>query len=147
MRLLSSEPDSRWNPEDWVPNVVVINLGENDFTQGPTPSDMEFVDAYRSLLAKFREDYPRALIVTYNLEEDERVMRVVGEAVHLRRADGDENLEQFSYSKLPRTERGCQNHPSVAAHRRMAEELAEYVRPGAGASIQPSEVLSSGDEG
>ena len=70
-RTLSSAPDSRWDVNAWQPDLVVINLGENDFTQGPAPSEDEFLEGYLSLLRDLRNAYPEAFILTYNLSNFE----------------------------------------------------------------------------
>lgn len=43
----------------WVPSVMVIFVGINDFQgEGGHPSQAEFVKAYREMLSKFRKNYP-----------------------------------------------------------------------------------------
>lgn len=127
-RTLSSAPDSRWDTHAWQPDLVVINLGENDFTLGPQPSEQEFLEGYLSLLGDLRDAYPNAFILTYNLGDRKPAYELVGKALQLRRANGDDRLGHLLYSSLERRQRACQNHPSVEAHHRMAAEIADSVR-------------------
>ncbi|HET6346964.1 MAG TPA: SGNH/GDSL hydrolase family protein, partial [Myxococcota bacterium] len=60
-RTLPSDANSVWNFANWGSQVVVVNLGTNDFAQG-TPSALAFQGAYATLLADLRGRYPKALI-------------------------------------------------------------------------------------
>ena len=61
------DPESRYDLESWVPDVVVIVAGDNDFAigepedDGPVSFD-EFKSAYAALVATVRNAYPRAHI-------------------------------------------------------------------------------------
>lgn len=46
-----------WNFTRWQPQVVVINLGTNDFSQQVRPSSREFIEGYKQLLGEVRSAY------------------------------------------------------------------------------------------
>jgi lysophospholipase L1-like esterase len=45
---------------NFVPDAIVSNLGTNDFSTPPNPSQEEFVNGYLALVAQFRAAYPLA---------------------------------------------------------------------------------------
>jgi lysophospholipase L1-like esterase len=59
---LPDDPSSRWNPADYVPDVVIICLGTNDFGQG-IPDQNLFVNSYAEFVRKVRRDAPDAAIL------------------------------------------------------------------------------------
>lgn len=76
-RLNPENPDSKWNFEKFAPDVVVINLFQNDswlvglkdeeqfsarFGEEP-PSEKFIIDSYQNFAATIRETYPEAHII------------------------------------------------------------------------------------
>jgi lysophospholipase L1-like esterase len=66
-RAVESDAASRWDPAGWVPQVVVINLGTNDFgsvsdSHGP-PDHGRFKERYTQLVQKVRRARPNAHII------------------------------------------------------------------------------------
>nr|GEU28127.1 hypothetical protein [Tanacetum cinerariifolium] len=62
--------DSRWDFSQWTPDVVVINLFQNDKwlidreqRLQPVPTDAQRIAAYKDFVQKIRAVYPRAYIV------------------------------------------------------------------------------------
>ena len=75
-RLIPEDPDSRWDFNSFQPDVVVINLFQNDswivnlpdtdyFKErfASKPTDSTIVDAYAQFLKSIREVYPKAYII------------------------------------------------------------------------------------
>ncbi len=56
------EPHALWRPSNYVPNVIGIMLGTNDFSQG-IPDQNEFTNAYVQFLEKIQRDAPKAAII------------------------------------------------------------------------------------
>lgn len=48
---------SRWDFKQYTPDLVIINLGSNDFSTEPHPYRSEFVGAYKELISEIREAY------------------------------------------------------------------------------------------
>jgi lysophospholipase L1-like esterase len=137
-RTLPSRADSHWDFGAWVPDVVVVNLGTNDFFQGELRQAV-FTTAYVSLLGRIRSHYPHALIVcalgpmmsdTYppggmNLTRARRYLRA---AVDAARAKGDSRLSIVEFPSQDPTTAGCGFHPSVRTHRQMAQQLTAELK-------------------
>lgn len=125
-RALPTEEDSTWDFARWIPHVVVVNLGSNDFVaDDPGP---EFEEAYLALLAEVRGHYPDARIycaVGSSIEGSEyprlkaRLEKLVGD----RKASGDDvQLLDFGTTDYDDTY-ACDWHPSAATHQAMADTL------------------------
>lgn len=120
--------DLRWNPEDFIPDIVCINLGTNDFSLGNYDISL-FETRYRKFLAHLRDIYPEAKIVLLSGammqgEELEKLKTVLD-----RLASEDDNFHRFDMS--PQTGSlgyGAAWHPSARQARKMADELTSYLK-------------------
>jgi lysophospholipase L1-like esterase len=131
-RTLGDRPESRWDFAGYVPDVVVIDLGTNDFWNGdPGPG---FEKAYEAFLARVRARYPRAHVVAFigpMLAGDalKQARTYIAAAVAAARAGGDARVSTFEVpAQSPADGYGCDYHPSVATHTKMAERLADEIR-------------------
>lgn len=127
-RTLPSQPASRWDFSRWTPDAVVIDLGDNDFEAGDSPN---FVPVYLAFLAQLRAHYPDALLLCAMgpMRQDASWRSKVHEAVAARRALGDAKVDFFEFAHDDGSRgQGCDGHPDVAAHARMAEELIPVLR-------------------
>lgn len=128
-RLLATDP-APWD-FSWQPDVVVINLGTNDFsTDGDPPQDV-FVPAYAGFLGHLRDVYPDAFILAVApvLFGDEATM-VAGylqSAVDQRHAVGDLDVA-FADVNVQWNGSGCDGHPNLEAHAGMAARLVEELQ-------------------
>jgi lysophospholipase L1-like esterase len=59
---LPDDPNARWDSRKYVPDVVGICLGTNDFSQG-VPDQNEFVNGYAEFIRKIMRDAPKARII------------------------------------------------------------------------------------
>ncbi|MDP8998734.1 MAG: SGNH/GDSL hydrolase family protein [Myxococcota bacterium] len=137
-RTLPARADSRWDFSRWVPEVVVVNLGTNDFFQRDLRQQV-FVTAYVSLLARIRSHYPQALIVcalgpmlsdsypagSQNLSRARRYMRASVEAAH---GKGDARVSMIEFQVQDPSNAGCGYHPNVRTHRQMAQQLTAEIK-------------------
>ena len=132
-RTLPDRPESIWSFASWQPHAVVINLGSNDLSTASDPSQVEFETAYGAFLERIRAAYPDALILcTLGPGEGGDHAVFVGyiqNAVQARVAQGDTKVKSFM---LPAPDAndgfGCDWHPSLRTHERMAEALAAALR-------------------
>jgi lysophospholipase L1-like esterase len=128
-RTLASDPGIAWD-FSWQPDVVVINLGTNDFSTDGDPAEDVFVPAYVDFLAHLRDVYPDALILPIapllGGEELTMVEGYIQSAIDMRAAAGDTNLA-FANVNVDPIGWGCDYHPSVATHEAMAELLADEL--------------------
>lgn len=130
-RTLPASPASAWD-FSWQPDVVVINLGTNDFSTDNDPSEGMFVGAYQAFLTHLREKYPSAYILALvptllsgadlTAAED-----YVNKAVTARTNAGDKKVG--AYSMAVQIEGwGCDWHPSLKTHANMGEALTNELK-------------------
>ncbi len=129
-RSVPTEPGSRWVDEEPV-DVVLVNLGTNDFSTDEDPTAEGFVTAYVELLAAVRARHPHARVlctVAPLLKDDERALveAYIDQALALRRYAGDVELERIDLHEEARGW-GCDWHPSAATHAAMAERLIPWL--------------------
>lgn len=129
-RLLPSSPE----PEAPLPpaEAVVVHLGTNDFADGARPE--EFIDAYETLLGEVRASSPSAMIYAamgpmLRPEDQDAAVAAIEKAVDARHSGGDKQVAtiRFNWHTGPE-DWGCDWHPSVIAHARMADELERRIR-------------------
>jgi lysophospholipase L1-like esterase len=140
-RALPDDPTSAWGFTTPAPDVVVINLGSNDFAQGdPGPP---FVQAYATFLEQLRRRYPQAHVICAlppTMSEPERAIAAgyLQGVVQRARAAGDARVSTLEirveggavFGFQPRLASdgwGCDHHPSVTTQRRMGIELASAI--------------------
>lgn len=128
--LLFDEADKEqpynFRRQSYIPDLVVIFLGTNDFSTKPWPSYEQFAKGYAELVAQVRsahgEQVPILCVSSYVFEPTfDYVWRI---------AEGDENLhfacilpESFAYP----TELGASEHPNRVGQQKMAMALIPYV--------------------
>jgi lysophospholipase L1-like esterase len=123
------DPTSAWPFAEVAPEVVVVELGANDFALGdPGPG---FVPAYEAFVEAVRARYPVAWIVaalTPMIEQPDRglLQEYLAEVVSAERGGGDERVLFFAYASQP-LPAACLGHPTVAENAAMAAEIAPLV--------------------
>lgn len=131
-RALMDAPEPKWNFQQWLPELVVICLGLNDYSglkdkEGNVSAENSLLyrKQYRDFLATIRRVYPNAKILTVAAHVGwirENVRQVVQE----ERANGEQDIY---YAQFDYFEGGCvaNGHPSVAAHEKIAAQLCEAI--------------------
>lgn len=126
----------RWDFRTPAPDLVLINLGTNDFAH-ENPSETAFVAAYTGLLSDIRSRYPEARIICLTgsmLTDNEArkplstLKRYLGKAIAARNAAGDSQISRFDLSPQGALGYGCDWHPNLAQHELNAGELTVYIR-------------------
>jgi lysophospholipase L1-like esterase len=136
-RALGLNPFVLWPNDRRVPQVVVINLGTNDYSSVPFPDEEEFITAYMELMSAIRSRYPEAFIfaVAGPLMLDPAPL-LIQSAV--QRFNASYNDDRLQYVKIennlePNAEDfGCDFHPNVNGHRKIAAQLAPVIARGLG---------------
>jgi lysophospholipase L1-like esterase len=113
----------------WTPNVVFVNLGENDESFTRTHNQLfpaGFTDGYVSLVRAIRAAYPKAHIVllrggTYGGMHSEPLNEAWKAAV-TQLESGDKGISHFVFKYQ------AMNHPRVAEDRILADELITWLR-------------------
>lgn len=116
-----------WDFSKYQPDVVTVCLGQNDGIQ----DSLTFTAAYVDFLKTLRGHYPKAeLICLTSPMADAKLNAVLqnylcGIVGYMQRA-GDKHVDLFFYSQ--RYHNGCGDHPDLEDHKKMAAELAPYIR-------------------
>ncbi len=133
-----------WDHAAFVPDVVVVALGTNDFSPGDAPPDSPrpemdvavYTDAYVAFVTQLRGYYPDAEIFAlssqllgdgpgdYTPATDLRA--AVGAAVERLAGAGDSRVHAFITTQVSGL--GCSFHPDVAQHEMLGRELAAAIR-------------------
>jgi len=127
--------DSQWDFTRWTPDVVVINLMQNDSwligrdkKLQPDPSDAQRIAAYQTFVARVRSLYPKAYIVCALGSMDATKAGsvwpgYVSQAVTNLQEKGDQRIDTLFF---PFT--GYGHHPRVRHHQANADLLTAFVR-------------------
>ena len=137
-RVLPTDANSLWNPNDYQPHAVVVNLGTNDFGHDLAP-EQPFEDAYYDFIITLRKAYPEAYITMAlgpMLEDTEKnhhqltvarnMLQTVASRLH------QAHMSQIGFLEFPpqRADQGfgCDYHPNIATHAKMGAQLAAILK-------------------
>ncbi len=132
-RTFADDGSSTWDFAAWKADVVVLNLGTNDFGSGDP--GQPYVDAYAGLVKQIRGHYPDAYILCavgsmmIGPPLSTNVGYVKG-VVSAANADGDARV---SFVDLGVQDGdvdgfGCDYHPSAKTNQRMADQLTAAIK-------------------
>lgn len=128
-RSLPHDSASTWNFDQWIPQVVVINILQNDsWLQGGSP-DQEFIDAYVRFLRLLRAQRPYARVICALGSMDatrpgSKWPGIVQAAVdRVAAEDGDARLHTYFFPYLG----AGTGHPQPAQAAEMADALAAFI--------------------
>ncbi len=128
-----------WDFAGYQPQVVVINLGTNNFAN-VDPGEALFVRVYEDLVHAVRAAYPKAFIVCAlgsmltniypegrnALTQARKYMKV---AVAKIRDAGDKNVDLLEFPEQNHANGlGCGFHPSLKTHQLMSEQLTAFLK-------------------
>ncbi len=137
-RLIPKEPTSKWNFDLYTPDIVVINLFQNDswLVNMPerkefkmnfgskAPKDEYFIKAYKQFVVNIRKHYPNANIICLlgNMDatrEGSKWMNYIEKAVANL---NDKNIYThfIPYKQSP-------GHPSILEQEQMANSLIQFI--------------------
>ncbi len=134
-RIYADDPNSVWD-FSWTPDIVVINLGTNDFATGDP--GQPFVTAYNSFVQMVRGHYPNAfilLVVGPMIGEPDHTTAVnyVQGVVNTQAAAGDTQMGFLDLGiQDANNGLGCDYHPSLATQQIMATALEGAIRQAMG---------------
>jgi hypothetical protein len=128
--------DSKWDFSRWTPEVVVINLLQNDswligrdHKLQPEPDEDGRIEAYRAFVRRIRQLYPKAYIVcALGSMEATRPGSpwpgyVTAAVERMRSQDGDGRIDTLFFEFT-----GYGQHPRVRQHQENAAKLAAFIR-------------------
>ena len=113
------------------PDLVLINLGTNDFSTESDPSHDAFVAGYQGLLEKIRARYPDTFILCtvgplLTGSDLDSARAGIDAAVAARKQAGDAKVASHAM-QTGNPDPGCDWHPSLATHQAMATELSGVI--------------------
>jgi lysophospholipase L1-like esterase len=136
LAVADDRPRAFWDHAGYLPDVVVVSLGTNDFNLalGAFPAREEFVTAYVAFVRAIRARYPAAPVVLtegaiVNDEDDPQrpqkaaLREYLGETAR-RLADG--RVTVFPAQHYPGD--ACNPHPTREQHAAMARDLEPAIR-------------------
>jgi lysophospholipase L1-like esterase len=138
-RTLSADPTSVWDFHV-TPDVVVVNLGTNDFNgPSPTPPTAEFEAAYGTFLGKLRAHYPKAYLVVALSSmmtdgasggpKNRTPLRTsLQKIVQTQSSTGDSRVSYFEFDEQSPTDGyGCGYHPSQTTQKQGSVKLVAHI--------------------
>ena len=128
-RLYPETNSSLVNLHSWIPDIVLVNFGENDgsYTSAhDQPFPTNFTEGYVTFIHAIRTAYPKAQIVLlrggmYNGARNES-LRTAWDAAVTQLEANDKNVSHFVFKHWTST------HPRVADDRIMADELIAWLK-------------------
>lgn len=127
--------DTQWNFAQWTPDLVIINLFQNDSwlvdrekRLQPSPTDEQIVQAYVDFVRSIRAKYPKAQIIcalgSMDATANDRWPNLVRAGVEKMKNDyQDAKLDTIFFDFT-----GYGQHPRVAQNKANAEKLVRFVR-------------------
>jgi len=139
--FLEDANSPRWDRSRFVPDVVVVALGTNDFSPGSTPRPtmevQRFAAAYIDFLTRLRADYLDAHLVCVSSPmlsdgwpkpsdtSATDLRTALGLVVDHFAARGDHKIHKFLVTRVQG--QGCGSHPDVAQQAATATELRAFL--------------------
>ncbi|MCP4363578.1 MAG: endoglucanase [Chloroflexi bacterium] len=131
-RALSYELDSRWDFQRWKPDVIIINLGTNDFSTTPYPSQAIFVQAYIDLLNTIRRHYPLTPILAMSppIIQEPANWYVQTAVTHLNSNQSDPNVHYLPMTNnlIAPQDYGCDYHPNIAGQQKITDQIVPALQ-------------------
>ena len=126
------EYNYEWNFELHRMDIVVINLGTNDYNKYVgndinSAGAQEYVNGYVDFLKLLREKYPTAIIIgTVGVLGCQQIYPLIEKAIQLF---GDDNVYSYlqTVQNVAEDGVGAAYHPSAKTHAKSAEELVNFI--------------------
>ncbi len=138
-RTLPHPLELKWNFSAWTPDVVIVNLGTNDFRGKTNPDEAGWVAAYVEFIKRIRAFYPKAPIycvqgpMMSDWPEERRprttILGYFPKVIEQANATGGPPVRfiDFGVQKIENGY-GANWHPSVKTHALMAAQLAGVLK-------------------
>ena len=131
--LANPDNDLLWDTARFLPDVVVINLGTNDFAQG-TDVLPEFTSTYLTFLETLRSSYPNAIVLVAMgplLSGGTRdIVEGALQSVITQTSIGNIYLLDFGVQIVDSSGNGagCEYHPSIQTQQNMSVTLQNAIK-------------------
>ncbi len=132
--ITNKNTNKKWDFSSYVPDIVLINLGTNDFNEHP-PTEDNYVDGYRILIDRIRNYYGEVKIIcAIGPVMEGKVLNdirdyVKNHVVEYYNSMGNKNIFFLEHShQKEENGYGQAYHPSQKTHNIMADELVEKIK-------------------
>ncbi len=121
-----------WNFKQWRPDLVVINLGTNDFSTQPFPDKAVFKKGYEKLINEVRKQYgDLPVFCLVGPMTDEPCYSYVKEMVEDFRSVYQKKNVYFvgipTYLMVPDQDVGSDSHPNYSGQKKMAAHVLPVI--------------------
>ena len=121
-----------WDFTSWIPQVVVINLGTNDFSTQPHPDKSVFQEAYTQLINRVQSQYPEVTIFCVcGPMIGEPCASYIEEVVNQCQQNND-NKEVYyisiSTSLLTSSDLGSDWHPNISGQEKITDIILPIIQ-------------------
>lgn len=129
-RTLAYDTKKTWNDEKYTPNIIVLNIGTNDFSPPLGPDKKLYIDRYSKFLQRITFLYPNATIICTNsqmLNDPQRTDQIewLQEAMKLCK---NERLYFCKLSMQGALGYGADWHPNIAQNKVNSKELVDFIK-------------------
>lgn len=118
--------DGFWDFSKWIPDLVVICLGINDFSTNPNPDDTMYCNAYHNFIKTIRTNYPNSSIFCVSAHAGP-MDTYVKKVVHDEKSTFGRSNIYYSETPSSLTLNGCDWHPTVSDDSLIAKVLAKNI--------------------
>lgn len=127
-KALPDQATPLWDHARFQPELVIVNLGANDFSEGDP--GQAFDDTYLSVLRSLHAAYPQARIVIAQGPDDRApLLQSVQEAAAIVSAEIGAPIPFLALQNAPSGRVwGCDSHPGLDSQRAMADQLIGFVQ-------------------
>ncbi len=138
-RVLPDAAAAKWDFSAWTPDVVVINLGTNDFGGKGNPEEAGWVAAYVEFIKQIHARYPKAPVycavgtMMSDWPEDRKprttILGYLAKVVAQANAAGGPPVRLIDFGVQDAANGlGADWHPSVKTHALMGDQLAKTLK-------------------
>lgn len=126
-RTLFGSDLPKWNYASWIPDVVTIALGTNDFSTAVKPTQAQYTTAYKAFIKRIQGYFPNAQIVCLAYPVDSFQGKYVEAMVKELMGQGETKVTAFLMPATTNT--GCDGHPNRADHQKLSTALIPILQP------------------
>lgn len=131
-RALVFQADAEWDFSQWIPDLVMINLGTNDFSTRPHPDSAMFVRAYKRLMAEVHKHYPDVPLFTISgplmNAPASRYIRAAGTSYRQSHNARIRFVELPSDLLIEPDDYGADHHPAKSGQKKMADYIYPHLK-------------------
>lgn len=142
LQVFDMQKEPLWDFSNWIPDIVVINLGTNDFSTEPHPDETIFNRAYLNLIRTIRSNYDSIpVFCLVGPMTDEPCYSYVKKMVEANRTFLDDPNVYFigipTYLMIPEEDLGAAWHPNASGQKKMAKLIIPVIASVTGWNADP----------